>query len=98
LGVPVDDRRYRGCISGNVKRNSGIRARCNAAPGAQQPAVQPLLLHARPGERGGVLERADLRGAHRRIAEHPDRDHIGGRKLHHRSGFRPHPHQRLDVE
>ncbi len=98
LDVPVDDRRYRRWAGRNLKRHGGIRAGRDAAPGAQQPAVQPLLLDARPGQRGGVLERADLRGAHRRIAERPYRDHVLGRKLHHRSGFRLHLHQRLDAD
>ena len=54
--VPVDDRRYRRLISRNINWHSGISAMRNAVPQrAQQPAVQPVLLHPRPGQRGGML-------------------------------------------
>ena len=63
------------------------RGACDTAAGPQQPAVQPLLFGARPGQRRGVLERADLRRPHRRCGQRPHRDHIVGRDLHHRTGL-----------
>src|SRR6202034_134579 len=76
----------------------GIGAVGDAVAGAQQPAVQPVLLDTRPGQRGGMLERADLRRAHRDVAERPERDHVVWCELHHRARLRPDADERCGVE
>ena len=78
LRVPVDDRGHRTRVGLDAKRHSRIRPVRVTARAAQQPAVHPPLLGARPRQRGGMLGRADLRRPHRRCRQGPHRDDVVG--------------------
>ncbi len=81
--VPVDDRGQGAQVTSDLKRHGRIRPARAAVAVTQQPAVDPLLLDARPGQRGRVLEVADVTRTYGRCGQAPDRDHVGGGHVDH---------------
>ena len=89
--VPGDDR---GHAAASAEMSSGTAELAPArspAAGPQQPAVEPLLVDTGPGAAAACSSDRISRGAHRRVGENPQRDHVGGRELDHRTGLCPHP-------
>ena len=94
---------YQAAIAGIAAASAEISS--GTAELASKPAPRPARssqpssqVWSTPGQAGGgsVFERPDLRGAHRRVGENPQRDGIGGRELDQRTRLRPHPHHRID--
>ena len=96
--VPVDDRGHGAQVAADLKRHRRIRSPGTAVAVPQQPAVEPLLLDARPGQRGGVLEVADVAGAHGRVGQRLDRDHVGRGDVDHVATLGAHPQRRTHLE